>query len=104
MLNAPIKSSKCLGSVLAGVIAVVVSASSWAGVYKCTDGTGRKTYSDKPCDGQIEFVDPTRIGFNAPAAPKAGVPIETHVTVSPRPGDPRTQPSSTDTKPAAAPR
>ena len=99
MLNVPIKSSKCRGFALAGLIAMLVSAPGWAGIYKCTDGAGRKTYSDKPCEGQIELVNPTQAGSNA--APKAGVPIETHATVLPRTGDLKAQPLTTETKPPA---
>ena len=98
MRNVPIKSSKCLGFALAGLIAVLVSAPSWAGIYKCTDGAGRKTYSDKPCDGQIEFVDTTRVGFNTASASKVAVPIETRATVLPRPGDLKAQPLTSETK------
>jgi hypothetical protein len=99
VLNVPIKSSKNLGFALVGLIAVLVSAPGWAGIYKCTDGAGRKTYSDKPCDGEIEVVDPTRVGFNTPSMPKASVPVETHATVLPR-GDPRNLSKASESKAA----
>lgn len=98
-----VASSRCLGLALAGSLAMLVSAPGWAGIYKCTDGTGRKTYSDKPCDGQVEVVDPTRVGFNTTAPPKASVPVEAHAPEarapgSPRPGDSKAQPLTTETR------
>ena len=98
-----VTSSRCLGLALAGSLAMLVSASSWGGIYKCTDGAGRKTYSDKPCDGQVEVVDPARVGFNTTAAPKASVPIEAHAPEAhapglPRPADPKAQPLTSETR------
>jgi hypothetical protein len=102
VLNVPIKSAKNLGIALAALIAVLVSSPGCAGIYKCTDGAGRKTYSDKPCDGEIELVDPTRLGLNAASASKAGVPNATRANVLPHPSDLRAQPLPNETKAPAA--
>jgi len=85
MLNSQSNSSRYLRFALAGLLAIWVSAPSWAGIYKCTDGAGRKTYSDKPCEGQIEIVDPMKVGINTVAAPKPSVATGTASVASPRP-------------------
>lgn len=77
MFSSATKSYRCQGFALVGLMAVMVSAPSWAGIYKCTDGAGRKTYSDKPCDGQIEIVDPMKVGINTVSGPKVNLPSGT---------------------------
>jgi len=83
MFSSATNSYRCQGFALVGLIAVMVSAPSWAGIYKCTDGAGRKTYSDKPCDGQIEIVDPMKIGVNTVSGPKANLPSRTSQVPAP---------------------
>lgn len=85
MFSSATKSYRSQGFALVGLIAVMVSAPSWAGIYKCTDGAGRKTYSDKPCDGQIEIVDPMKVGANTVSGPKAILPAGASQVPSSRP-------------------
>jgi hypothetical protein len=84
MFSSAAKSYRCQGFALVGLIVVMVSAPSLAGIYKCTDGAGRKTYSDKPCDGQIEIVDPMKVGTNTVSGPKANIPSGTRQVPSPQ--------------------
>ena len=79
------KSSRYQGFALIGLIAMLVSAPSWGGIYKCTDSAGHKTYSDKPCDGQIEVVDPMKTGANMVSAPKGNAATGTGSVASSHP-------------------
>jgi len=86
MLRSERKSYGYLAFALVGLIMVLVSTPSSAGIYKCTDSTGRKTYSDKPCDGQAEIVDPVKVGTNAAPGPKGNLPGTNALPSHPMPG------------------